>query len=289
MSIIYELLRSTIRDSQSYLDVVSSVSRSVTSDVAPVIVEGLNRVEEIIIARAFTKYGWLLAIYEILGKVEDGRLIVYYNAENQRWTASILIHELAHAGLDLDRLEDMDVVIDESLAYTASYKSGFLDLYEEANRSIIETLSKCKNPYNEYELLYTIVPRIVARRLTSYDYGKLVGIVRKGKTHIFRLWLNANPSGKERLVMATLLNRLGIDPGFEIHEACSDLLTLDVQGKFALGHEGVDRGYVRMVEILKRAAKNRDRAYEILGEWWDQLRDLKPEIEAYLELHSSDD
>jgi hypothetical protein len=41
-----------------------------------------------------------------------------------------------------------------------------------------------------------------------------------------------------------------------------------------------------MVKLLARAARNRQKAYEILKPWWDELKEIEHELEAYLYVYT---
>lgn len=266
-------------------EIAYMVARSISRDVKPLFLQGLENVDEIILANAFTKYGWLLAIYNALGLHLNGALIIYLNKREPRWTASSLIHEVIHVALGVDRKSSLDIVVDEALAYTASFKSGFQELYENGIRDSIELLSKCRNPYNNYDLVSIVVPRILAYRLVYYKYTHLVKQVLVDYNKIFDLWFNARPRPSKSEVQALVyaLKAVNMDPGMNIDvcvNECNHVSIGSSKQNYVL--EGVDEEYLQMIRLLQKAARNREKAREILAPWWDILEEIKDDVEAYL-------
>jgi len=284
---ILEYLESKIVDSRSFRDVIYLVSKNLADDVKPFFLRGLDRISKIVLAKAFTKYGWLLAIYSALGKVEGDTLIIYYNREEPRWTASTLIHEVIHIALDINRQGLLDTIVDEALAYTASFKSGFQDLYLKGIKQAIEILSSCTNPYEGYELVNIVIPRILAHRLTRYNYIHLVKQIVERPKVVFDIWLETNPEKDEIQALAIALKMIKIDvEGSLLEIGCREELgILDNTSRYSYEFEGVDKDFLKMIELLNEAARNKQKAYEILKPWWNELKEVKYELEAYLYIY----
>ena len=282
-----EHLESKIVDSRSFRDVIRLVSEGLADDVKPLFLKGLDRISKIVIAKAFTKYGWLLAIYNALGKVEGDTLIIYYNREEPRWTASTLIHEVIHIALDINRENSLDTIVDEALAYVASFKSGFHDLYLKGIKQAIEILSSCTNPYEDHELVNIVIPRILAHRLTRYNYTYFVKQLIEKPKAVFDLWLKTNPEKNDIQALATALKIVRIDVESSLLEiGCREEPSiLDNTSRYSYEFEGVDKDFLRMIELLSKAARNRQKAYEILKPWWDELKEIEYELDAYLYMY----
>lgn len=139
-----------------------------------------------------TRCGWLLAIYRAIGLVEGDAIIVYYNAEDPRWTASAFIHESIHLALGLTHGDTLSALAEEALAHTASFKSGFHSLYLKSVKEAVKLPSCCCNTYGEYELANLVAPRLLAHRLVVHGYEALVGSVEGSPKAILRLWLEAH-------------------------------------------------------------------------------------------------
>ena len=281
-------LETKIVDSQSFRDAIRLVYEGLADDVEPLFLKSLDRINKIIFAKAFTRYGWLLAIYSALGKVEGDTLIIYYNSEEPKWTASTLIHEAIHVALDINRQDLLDIIVDEALAYTASFKSGFQNLYLEGVKQAMEILSTCTNPYEDHELTNTIIPRILAHRLTKYNYTQLVEKVVEKPKAILNLWLDTNPEKNEIQALATALKIARIDIENSLLETgCrEESSTLYNTNKYSYELEGVDKDFLKMIELLNEAAKNRQKAHQILRPWWNELKEIEQELEAYLYTYS---
>ena len=106
-----ELRRKIVGNLKHVNTVINIIAKNISADVAPYILKGLARIESIVLAPSFTKYGWYLAIYEVLGKIENGNIFVYYNPENPYWTSSIIVHELTHKALNIKRKTVLDTLI----------------------------------------------------------------------------------------------------------------------------------------------------------------------------------
>ncbi|WFO74932.1 hypothetical protein J4526_07620 [Desulfurococcaceae archaeon MEX13E-LK6-19] len=286
------ILPSKIKGSSEHVQrIIYIILRSIASDVEWYVVKGLETVEEIILAQPFTRYGWLLAIYQATGKTEDSRIIVYYNSVDPRWTASFIVHETIHKALNIRRDTLADIIIDETLAYLASFKSGFLGLYEKGIRESVELLSQCITPPGESDqLLHVVVPRILAKRLNDYDYDY---VVKKSLNNLYRLvklWLNTNPSLRERTALSTGFTLLGINPvDYGLEKTCKEVKTIESEGITSREPvlEGVDKDFTEMTRILKKVARNPSRARDILAPWWNEIEPILNELEAYIILYSS--
>ena len=222
-----------------------------------------------------------------MGKVEGDTLIIYYNSEEPRWTASTLIHEVIHIALDINRQGLLDTIVDEALAYTASFKSGFQDLYLKGIKQAIEILSSCTNPYEGYELVNIVIPRILAHRLTRYNYIHLVKQIVERPKVVFDIWLETNPEKDEIQALAIALKMIKIDvEGSLLEIGCREELgILDNTSRYSYEFEGVDKDFLKMIELLNEAARNKQKAYEILKPWWNELKEVKYELEAYLYIY----
>ena len=263
------------------------LSEGLASDVKPFFCKGLSGISRIVLAKAFTKYGWLLAIYNALGIVEGDTLIIYYNREEPRWTASTLIHEVIHIALNMNRKSSLDTIVDEALAYVASFKSGFQDLYLEGISQAVEILSSCTNPYEDYELINIVIPRILAHRLTRYNYTHLVEQLIKIPEAVFDFWLETNPEKNEIQALATALKITRIDVKNKLLKtSCrEELRIINDVNEYRYEFEGADRDFLKMIELLNKAAKNRQEAYKVLKPWWNELKEIKYELEAYLHIY----
>ncbi len=283
-----EYLEPKIVDSRSFKNIIYLVSKNLSSDVKPFFLKGLSKINKIVLAKAFTKYGWLLAIYHALGKIEGDMLIIYYNKEEPKWTASTLIHEVIHLALDIRRQNSLDIIVDETLAYTASFKSGFQDLYTKGVKQAIGFLSNCICPYDTYELVNIAIPRILAFRLTRHDYTYLVRNATKEPRTLFNTWLETNPGENEIQALSIALKNTGIKARLDLPEiVCREkqVIPSNVE-EYSREFEGVDRDFVKMIELLDEAAKNKQKAHEILKPWWKELEEIKDEVEAYLYIYS---
>ena len=285
---ILEHLESKITDKGEFRDIALLISNNLASDVKPFFLQGLERIGKVVLAKPYTRYGWLLAIYHAIGKVEGDTLIIYYNAEDPRWTASTLIHEAIHIALDISHTDTLNALVDEALAYTASFKSGFHNLYLKGIRQAIELLSSCRNPYEEHELAGLVIPRILAHRLIEYDYTDLTEQATEEPRAIFRLWLETSPSEEEVQALAAALTVSGINPGIPALETpCKEAIsTAEGTDTHSYEFEGVDKDFLEMIRLLNEAAKNRHKAYEILKPWWNELKEIKHELEAYLDVYT---
>ncbi len=276
-----------VSEVREFLDlVVSSLAR----DVEPVFIRGLSRVRRVVLARAFTKYGWLLAIYGALGMVEGDELIIYYN-EEPRWVASTLIHEVTHLALGIERRDVLDVVADEALAYVATFKSGFKDLYVKGVKQFVKLLSNCINPYYDHELVGIVVPRVLAIRLVSYDFRYLVNEVLKDSKAVLKLWLRTEPREEELIAMSTALSSIGV--GEEvlsnlINLRCKEVIKLSsIANKYSYELEGVDEDFKKMVELLNKATEEGRNVREVLKPWWGSLEGIREYVEAYIWIRKS--
>ncbi len=291
MSIIKQRLINKIVDAAHYSNVIRIVGENIANDVNPIFTKGLTKIIRIILAKPYTKYGWLLVIYNALGMTRDGNLIVYYNSEEPRWTAAVLIHETVHLALGIKHSSTVDTIVDEALAYTATLKSEQLrTLYVPGIKQAVKLLSRCTNPYGDFELVNIIVPRILAYRLTSYNYQDLVNNLMESPRRIYRLWLETQPPKDELHALATALHLAGVTAFEEIkalENACREVTSKEAGGntsKYIL--EGVDKHFIRMLEILRKAATNRHAYREVLKPWWNELKDIESEVVAFIELHS---
>ena len=283
---ILKLLKSKVipPDDASY--VVSLVIEGLASDVESVFIKGLSRVKKVVLAKAFTKYGWVLAIYGAIGMTYKDLLLIYYNLENPRWTASALIHEAVHIGLGISRADTLDLINDETLAYVASFKSGMLDLYINSINYAVSTLSNCVKAYDEYDLSNIVVPRLIAHKLTNYEFKELLKLVDTDKASLIKLWLRSEPSTHELRALATALKLAGLKIKELQKYACREVKESLGIAEYDFRYEGVDSSFLRMIKVLDKAAEDKERARKVLEPWWDELEDLKDLVDTYLDLRS---
>lgn len=280
--LIKETLYRKIKGSKTIVTYISFIP----CDVEDYIVRGLREIEEIIVAEPFTRYGWYLAIYNVMGKVERSRIIVYHNREDPRWTVSTIIHELIHKALDI-KGSLLEVIVDETLAYLASYKTGFYKLYRVGDQEIIkEFASKEILVSSEENLVYEItricLPRILASRLTIYDYREVVDKALDSLDELVRLWIKTNPSREEFISLSNTLYLIGLKPNkygleYTIKPVVREFKEVrKTSVRYVL--EGVDKNYLEMIRVLRRVVENPAKKREILSPWWSEVKDLK-EIE----------
>jgi hypothetical protein len=281
---VIELLESKVADSHSFPDVIHIVAERLAADVKPFFLEGLRRISGVVIARPFTSYGWLLAIYEALGMTRGGALIVYYNSRNPRWTASTLIHEVIHIALGVEREIIFNAMADEVLAYVASFKSGFQDIYLNGIRQGVELLSHCINPYSEREILDIIVPRLLAHRLVAYNYARLVETLLHKPEAALSLWMSTNLREEEVQALAVALEGASVGSDIGLPKPKCSTVSNPAYDSSAYMLEEVDKNFLEMKRILDMAARNADRTHEILKPWWSELGKIRDELEAYLYL-----
>ena len=278
--------------SRSVKRVINIILRNVADDVLPYVTKGTESVEAIVLALPFTRYAWLLAIYQSAGWAKGSKIIIYYNSEDPRWTATFIIHELVHKALNLKRNGLTDTITDETLAYLASFKSGFLELYEKGIGQAVELLSRYTifpGCGAEYELANTILPRIIAKRLIGYDYGYVVRTVVGSFRKLIQLWLDAKPSNAERLALTVGLSALSLNPveyGLEKPSRPLEVMERRITSQ-DVEFEGIDAQFLEMVRVLEEVARNPSRKREILAPWWDEVRYVLDDLEAYIELYGA--
>jgi len=272
-------------------NIIGIILRCMAYDVEPYIIKGLEAVDEIILALPFTRYGWFLAIYQLVGRVENSRVIVYYNSAKPRWTASYIIHELSHKGLDIKRSNLFDAIIDETLAYLASFKLGFLDLYEQGIKQYIKSAFMYKAVLNEsyeYELVNTILPRILARRLINYNYSYIVNESVNNFHRLVTLWLNTEPTLEDRKALAIGFIFLNIDPlEYGLEKPNEALKETEIEKYPQVVLEGVDKEFIEMTKILEKAAENPSRLRDILAPWWNEIEPILDDLEAYITVYGT--
>ena len=282
-----EKLLEKIKGPQKHVsEIVKIVSENISADVLPYILKGIENVEEILLALPFTKYGWLLAIYEAYGKTEDSKIIVYFNSENPYWTASIIIHELIHKSLDIKCKIVLDTIVDETLAYLASFKLGFLKLYDKSIRETIELLSQCKILWEkyDYQLINIFMPRILAKELIEYGFNHVVKEAMTDFSNLMNLWLKRKPSRKTRKALATALVLIGINPekyGLEKITCKPEIKPItNISQEIKL--EGVDSNFLKMIKILEEIIRNPEKLKEILAPWWNEIEPILDDLKAYI-------
>lgn len=148
----------------------------------------------------------------------------------------------------------------------------------------MKVLSGCKNPYEDHEVLSIVTPRILALNLVNYDYRDLARLAIAGPKALLRLWLETAPPEEEVQALATALALSGINPGIpSLEPPCREVTAMN---SHSYQLEGVDKDFLEMLRLLKRAARNRYKAREILKAWWSELREIRHELEAYLDIHT---
>ena len=282
-----EKLLEKIKGPQKHVsEIVKIVSENISADVLPYILKGIENVEEILLALPFTKYGWLLAIYEAYGKTEDSKIIVYFNSEKPQWTASIIVHELIHKSLDIKCKIVLDTIVDETLAYLASFKLGFLKLYDKSIRETIELLSQCKILWEkyDYQLINIFMPRILAKELIEYGFNHVVKEAMTDFSNLMNLWLKRKPSRKTRKALATALVLIGINPekyGLEKITCKPEIKPItNISQEIKL--EGVDSNFLKMIKILEEIIRNPEKLKEILAPWWNEIEPILDDLKAYI-------
>ncbi len=217
-------------------------------------------------------------------------LIVYYNSEDLRWTTAVLIHEVVHLALDIKRSSTVDTVVDEALAYTATFKSEQLrNLYKPGILQAIKYLSSCVNLYEDFEVINIVIPRILAYRLYHYNYHHLVNSVIGKSMNIFKLWLKMGPPETELRALTTALNiaNIAVDEVTALGYTCREITSKEAEDKIKYILEGVDKHFIGMIQILRKAVRNKHKYREVLKPWWNELKDLEDEVIAFIELYSS--
>ena len=282
-----EKLLEKIKGPQKHVsEIVKIVLENISADVLPYILKGIENVEEILLALPFTKYGWLLAIYEAYGKTEDSKIIVYFNSEKPQWTASIIVHELIHKSLDIKCKTVLDTIVDETLAYLASFKLGFLKLYDKSIREAIELLSQCKILWEkyDYQLINIFIPRILAKELIEYGFNHVVKEAMTDFSNLMNLWLKRKPSRKTRKALATALVLIGINPekyGLE-KITCKPEIKPITNMSQEIKLEGVDSNFLKMIKILEEIIRNPEKLKEILAPWWNEIKPVLDDLRAYI-------
>ncbi len=283
------LLNSRIVGAENYTWITRTIAGITPWDVEEYLLEGLSRVSQVVIAKPFTRYAWLLAVYNSLGKLHGDKLIVYYNSEEPLWTVAVLVHEAIHSALNIKHTSILDIVVDETLAYTATFKAQALrSLYRSGTASAVQTLSQCTSPYTPHSVAYIIAPRILAHRLTSYDYRYLAQNLEQNPLNTFKLWLETRPPRNEARALTAALYTLGLENiarGIGVEEECRQVLATG--NTTTQGHilEGVDKYYMEMLGILRRAVESGENYQEYLKPWWNEIREIMDEIEALIELY----
>ena len=289
VEVLKEKLYEKIAEKGKSVDtIVSIVVKNVSSDIVNYILKGLTNIKNIVLALPFTTYGWYLAIYEIVGKAEDDKIIVYYNSENPYWTASIIVHELTHKALNIKHKTITDLVIDETLAYLASFKSNkFLELYEKGIVEIIKLLSKYMVPreISEHDLANIYIPRILAKNLISYNFSKVVKEAKSNFNNLVILWLKSNPNKILKTALSVALSAIGLSPEtYGLEKQKHNVRTITTSGIIGkeIAFEGVDSNYLEMKKMLEKAAKEPNNVRKTLSPWWKEIEPIADHLEAYI-------
>jgi len=276
--VFYELLRFKVVEGVDILHYLKPIPRSVEY----YLVKGLEKIGEIRFAKPFTRYAWLLVLYLAFGKIHDSKVIIYYNVREPRWSLSSLIHELIHASIGVERRGKSDIIVDETYAYLASYQSGYRDLYLKGDNDIIRYFSRDKvmvpdDPQFQIDLVNIVIPRILANRLTIYDYDYVVKATNYSLNELIGLWLKTNPNDTEIKALSNTLKLAGFKP-YDYNLIDTSASFVEKSGETVYyGIEGVDEKYLEMIRILRKAVENPSKISEILAPWWSELNDL-PEI-----------
>ncbi len=272
-------LRGKVVDAESFSNVINLIVNSVPGDVEPYVVRGLRRVSRVYFVKPFTALAWLLAMYGALGMVREGSLIIYYNEGDVRWSAATLIHEAIHEGLGLRR-DGFNVLIDESMAYLACFRSGFHDLFHECVNQGVKFLSACVNPYEGFELLNTVLPSIIAYELKEMDFRRVLRIARTdGIKGLINELIRRSDEDLVKAV-ATGLKELGFKGIEELIEehACPSVNELRGWGSYRI--EGADDKYVEMMSKLAEAVE--EGRLEPLKPWVKELGSIEKDVEAFI-------
>jgi len=105
---------------------------------------------------------------------------------------------------------------------------------------------------------------------------------------VHSLWLEMDLTKEEVQALATALMASEVNPGnLALKAPCKEIISsTDLIDQRSLRFEGVDRDFLDMIRLLNEAAKNRRNAREILKPWWNELKEIKHELDAYLDLYA---
>ena len=249
---------------------------SLDEDIVEFFKKGLKNTDKVILAKPFTKYGWYLVLYCYLGEAhKDNIVMVYYNLSDPRWTVAILIHEIIHRALNITVNDWLDMLVDETLAYTASLKSGFYVLYEKAIKEFVESLIECWKADRE-ALLRIMLPLILADKLRMYNYELLVEALTRDRVSLFNLWLATMPDYYEKLALANGLKQLGIRQYKLLGiTSCPEVFEPSRQYYACrLMPIGVDAYFEKMVDILLKPDEYRREYEKALDQMVEAVKEL---------------
>lgn len=249
------------------------------------LLKSIYYVDHIIVAKPFTKYGWLLAINTTLGLWRDSNLIVYYNEKEPKYTSSIIIQELTGKALINEYGEVMSInkILNKTLSYLASFSSGFRDLYQEIISQYLTKLSVNRIRISEkyinfikHDLVNVIIPRIIAYRLIDFDYNKVVEESVSDYVKLFEYWLNTKPSKVWIIALSNALKIAGYNPiDYELPDTDLVIEKTSYGYRYVFIHiNEVDEKYIEMLRILRKALENRNKLEELLKEWWSEISSL---------------
>ncbi|MEM4722982.1 MAG: hypothetical protein QXJ42_04220 [Desulfurococcaceae archaeon] len=242
-------------------------------------------VDTIIIAKPFTKYGWMLALNTLLSTWRNSSLIVYFNEIEPRYTSSIIIQELVGKALvnEYGEVMSSNKILYRTLSQLASFNSGFREIYRRDIYNYVEKLSRDRIIVSErflnfikYDLTNVIIPRLIAYRLVEYDYKNVVEESISNYLNIFKMWLNTKPTGKWIRALSNAFKIINVNPiDLGLPDTGSIIEKTSYRDRYVFIHlNEVDGKYIEMIKILRKAAENRDRVEEILSEWWSEIKDL---------------
>lgn len=281
MSNFIELLRDKL-DSEFYL---VNYYKDIPLIIQYYLLKSIYYIDSIVVAKPFTKNGWLLAINTVLSTWRGSKLIVYYNEREPRYTSSIILQELVGKILinEYGEVISVNKFLCRTLSYLSSFISGFRDLYQKTILEYVSKLSVDKITVPEkyisffiHDLMYVVIPRLLAYRLVNYDYREIVEESISDNKKLIELWLNTKPSNSWVIALSNAFKIIGLNPlnyglvdtGFTIEKTSNGYRYL-----FIYINE-VDDKYIEMMRILRRAVENRDRIEQILREWWSEIRNL---------------
>ena len=144
------------------------------------------------------------------------------------------------------------------------------------------------NESYEYELVNTILPRILARRLINYNYSYIVNESVNNFHRLVTLWLNTEPTLEERKALAIGFMFLNIDPlEYGLEEPYEALKETEFEKYPQVVLEGVDKEFIGMIKILEKVAENPSRLRDILAPWWNEIEPILDDLEAYITVYGT--
>lgn len=278
---VVDLIRSKLDSEHSITDYY----RQLPLIIQYYLLKSLYYVDSVILAKPFTKHGWLLAINTVLSTWRGSKLIVYYNEREPRYTASLIIQELVSKALinEYSNILSDNKTLLKTLSYLASFVSGFRDLYREEVVNYVTQLCRDRfvvsvKYFNffKHDLMYVVIPRIIAYKLVGYDYKSIVEESISNYKKIYEMWMSTNPDNTWIIALSNALKIVGYNPlDYYLIETNPVVVKTNHDQKYVFIYiNEVDEKYIEMMRLLKKAVEKRDRAEEILKEWWSDLSQL---------------